>query len=587
MNAESHADQRLLDGNQNIGEGQGGLWQKVLEDDTSAFERVVEHYQNLVASVAYSATGSFVVSEEVTQETFWQAWRQRYQLRDHGRLASWLCGIARNLAVQATKKEHRLPTLDLIVDPGSSVYDPAVNSISAEEHQLVWESLEEIPELYREALILYYREEHSMLEVASALDISSDAAKQRVHRGRDLLRDTLATRIEEVLILTRPSRSLTTRVMVGLAALGASLKATSTASAATSCGLAATALKSAVAGTSTGMLGGLLGTLGGLGGAFLGCWLPSQMAETMAERQLLEKHGRRSFIAAVIFAVAMFLLSLLFLVPNGRNWAVGFCAAVTIVFVVSIVIFGIRGQDEIKQLRASLTPDAQPNPSPLRRRFRLDELVYLGKRYTSRWRLLGLPLIDIQFGDVFGKTDQQEQGAQQGKGPLQAIGWIAIGDRATGVLFAAGGMAKGLIALGGLAIGGIAVGGGAVGALAIGGGALGGMAFGGLAVGYEAVGGLAIAWHVATGGGAIANYLAVGGGAWAHDFAVGGQAWAKQVNTEAAKQLASSLSEIWMLEWLARNRVLFFVATLLVSSAPAMLHRLAYRRCERNQARHI
>lgn len=604
MNEKSQVESNSFYGDPIVREEQGGLWQRVLEDDNSAFEVVVERYQNLVASVAYSATGSFSVSEEVTQETFWQAWRQRFQLRDHARLASWLCGIARNLASQAIKQEHRPAMVDLVVDPSSSINDPAVNSISAEERQLVWETLEDIPELYREALVLYYREGHSMLQVASALDVSMDVAKQRVHRGRELLRDTLSERVEDVLVRTRPSRSMTTRVMVGLAALSASLKATSTVSAATAGGMTvaeiakaatiksaggfvATGVKSAAAtGASAGILGGLLGVVGGLGGAFLGCWIPSQLAETMAERKLLEKHGRRSFALALAFTLAMLLPGLLLLLPVGRYWALGLMASATLMFTVCILILGLKAQRELRQLQANLPSDAQLNPSPLRRRFRLDEVVYLGKRYTSRWRLFGLPLIDIQFADVFGSPGRSPTGSPQAcAGQGQACGWIAVGDRATGVLFAAGGVAKGLIAMGGLAIGGIAVGGGAVGVLAIGGGAVGGLAFGGLAVGYQSVGGLAVAWHVATGGGAVARYLAVGGGAWAHDFAVGGEAWASQANTESAKELANSLSQMWMLEWLAKNRVLFIVITLVISLAPAALMRFAYRKCERNNGK--
>jgi DNA-directed RNA polymerase specialized sigma24 family protein len=98
-----------------------GLWHRVLADDPSAFEAVVAKYQNLVASVAYSATGNFSLSEEVTQETFWQAWRQRFQLREPERLASWLCGIARNLAHQTSKHEQRHSAKELEDVSGSWV----------------------------------------------------------------------------------------------------------------------------------------------------------------------------------------------------------------------------------------------------------------------------------------------------------------------------------------------------------------------------------------------------------------------------------------------------------------------------------
>lgn len=571
-----------------------GVWRRVLADDQSAFEAVVVKYQNLVASVAYSATGNFSLSEEVTQETFWQAWRQRFQLREPERLASWLCGIARNLAHQTSKKELRHSAKELEDVSGSWSADPAQDSISTEEREIVWATLEEIPEANREALILFYREGQSMAEVAAALGVSTDVAKQRVHRGRELLRETLANRVEDVLVRSRPGRVLTTRVMFGLAALTTSLKATASASAATAGtitvaevaksstvsaagGMAATAVKSAVtAGVSTGLVGALIGATGGLGGAFLGCWLPSQMAETMAERNLLAKHGRRAFVVAIAMTASLLLITPLLLIPGGTVWYFVTLAVIMLAYLVTIISMGIKVQWELKKLREQLPIDAELNPSPLRRKMSLNTMVYRGRRYTTQWKILGVPLVDVQFNDVLGAGDNSNPVGRA------AFGWIALGDRATGLLFAAGGIAKGLIAFGGLAIGGVAIGGGALGGLAIGGGALGWLAFGGLAIGYEAVGGLAIAWHVATGGAAVAYHLAVGGGACAHDYAVGGGAWAMEANTEAAKEMAQTKSKFWMIGWLAKNQLVFIAVTLVVSFLPMFLLRYAYRQesCE-------
>jgi RNA polymerase sigma factor (sigma-70 family) len=588
------------------------LWQRVLANDAAAFEDVVAKYQNLVASVAYSATGNFALSEEIAQETFWQAWRQRTQLRELDRLPAWLCRIARNLAAQVSKREFRqspLNNYDSDSSRSSSVIladsyesDPLHNAISAEEREIVWKTLEKIPEIYREALVLFYREEQSLAETAAALQISVDLAKQRVHRGRELIRASLANQIEHVLVRTRPSRSLTSRVMLGVVAFGSSLKASSAVCAATVGTTAATTTATGTVGTATvgvaagtagsaaksaalvgsavvGGLGGLLGAIGGLGGAFLGCWIPSQMAETMAERRLLEKHGRRAFLLAFGFTASVFLGSLLLLLNNGVSWYLGFVGIATVLFTTVVLVLATKSQAQLKQLRSTLPSDAEPNPSLLRRKIGLDKVTYRGRRFTSEWCLLGIPLIDIQFGDVVSPGKSSLEPSQRfPRSPRRAFGWIAIGDRATGFLLAVGGVAKGLIAIGGLAFGGIALGGMAVGGLAVGGCALAWLALGGCAIGYETVGGLAIAWHVATGGGAIAHYLAVGGWAWAKDFAVGGSAFALEANTEAARALAESLSKMRSVDWLARNRFLFLAATLFISMLPAALARFCYRR---------
>ena len=63
--------------------------------DRQAFTSIVERYQRLLCSLAYSTTGSVSESEDVAQEAFITAWQQLSDLREPERLRSWLCGILR------------------------------------------------------------------------------------------------------------------------------------------------------------------------------------------------------------------------------------------------------------------------------------------------------------------------------------------------------------------------------------------------------------------------------------------------------------------------------------------------------------
>ncbi len=97
--------------------------------------------------------------------------------------------------------------------------------MSLEEETLVWQALERIPESYREPLILFYREDRSVAEVAGALELSEDAVKQRLSRGRGMLREQVAELVEGGLRRSRPGRKFTVAVMAGLAAQSAGSKA--------------------------------------------------------------------------------------------------------------------------------------------------------------------------------------------------------------------------------------------------------------------------------------------------------------------------------------------------------------------------
>src|SRR5579883_1089634 len=193
------------------------LWQLVRQGSVPAFETLVRRHQSAVCAVAYNACGDLVRSEDVAQETFWAAWRGRERLEDPNRLRSWLCGIARNLGKNARRRAAREAVpLDAAAEPSAGAPDPAASAVSREEETLVWQTLEEIPESYREPLILFYREQQSVAEVAATLDLSEDAVKQRLSRGRGMLRDRVAALVEGTLRRSGPGQAFTVAVLTGL-----------------------------------------------------------------------------------------------------------------------------------------------------------------------------------------------------------------------------------------------------------------------------------------------------------------------------------------------------------------------------------
>jgi RNA polymerase sigma factor (sigma-70 family) len=135
--------------------------------ERDAFGTLIERYQELVCAVSYSRTGDRALSEDVAQDTFITAWRQLDQLREPARLRSWLCGIARNLARKARRRTEREAPLErIVVFEGGNPFDDAAN---AESERVVRDALSRVPETYRDVLVLYYREQRSVRDVAAAL----------------------------------------------------------------------------------------------------------------------------------------------------------------------------------------------------------------------------------------------------------------------------------------------------------------------------------------------------------------------------------------------------------------------------------
>ncbi len=255
-----------------------------------AFGQIVSRYQSLVCSLAYSATGSLSQSEDLAQETFIAAWKGLQTLREPEKLRSWLCGIARNIIANAVRSKKQEPVnaaepLDDLADLPSSDSLPEEHAISNEEESILWRSLEHIPQIYREPIVLFYREGQSIEKVGQALELSEEAVKQRLSRGRKLLKMEVEAFVEAALGRSAPGREFTSAVLAGLPVLSLS---TSVSTIGTTASKGSAAVK---AGSLAAFIGGMLTPLLGALGGFLTMIGAIKSARSSRERALFIRSG--------------------------------------------------------------------------------------------------------------------------------------------------------------------------------------------------------------------------------------------------------------------------------------------------------
>jgi len=173
----------------------------------------------MVCGIALGILGDFAASEDAAQEAFLIAWRKLDELREPERLRSWLAQIARNAALGQLRRsrEHLELSEELAVVDGAP--GPAEAAATEEEAALVRASLARLPENYRLPLVLFYREGKSVHAVAEALELSEDAVKQRLARGREMLREQMSGLVETVLTRTGPTAIFTATIAVAIGAL--------------------------------------------------------------------------------------------------------------------------------------------------------------------------------------------------------------------------------------------------------------------------------------------------------------------------------------------------------------------------------
>jgi hypothetical protein len=254
----------------------------------------------------------------------------------------------------------------------------------------------------------------------------------------------------------------------------------------------------------------LLGPLIGVVGGSLGARASYRSAKTDRERRYLATMTKRVFAGVGVFSTALSV----FVFCAAKYWRlhpVLFAAlglGIPAIYLAWLMSFSLRANRDLRRIRQE---DQRVNPELFKNEVGSSRATYF--EYRSRSAPFGLPLVHLRFG------------APPGESPKAAKGWIAIGDRAVGVLFAMGGIAAGGVSLGGVSVGLVSLGGAALGGFAFGGFAAGGFALGGVAIGSLAAGGMAVGWKAAAGGMALAG-----------EYALGGEAVARHGNDLAARE---------------------------------------------------
>jgi RNA polymerase sigma-70 factor, ECF subfamily len=172
----------------------------LLGGHAGAFEEFVEHFRSKIFRYSWLMCGQREDAEEVAQETLLRVFESLSQLREPERVRSWVFRIAKNACLMKRRKSVFAPAHELALDesvPGAGleVADwsslPDVELLRTELRDTLHRAVTELPETYRAVVLLRDLEELSTEETAQILDISVDAVKTRLHRGRLALRQKL------------------------------------------------------------------------------------------------------------------------------------------------------------------------------------------------------------------------------------------------------------------------------------------------------------------------------------------------------------------------------------------------------------
>ena len=157
------------------------LVRAVLDGDRDGFARLYDRYAPLVHGILLARVPRVEV-DDLVQDIFLHAFKKLHTLRDAAAFGPWIAMIARNRAVDFHRRSKE--TVEINDELRGSDTD---NSRATE----ILELIRNLPEAYRETLVLRLVEGMTGPEISSRTGLTAASVRVNLHRGMKLLRERL------------------------------------------------------------------------------------------------------------------------------------------------------------------------------------------------------------------------------------------------------------------------------------------------------------------------------------------------------------------------------------------------------------
>ena len=197
------------------------LIRRILSGDDEAFSILVQKHQKSVHALVWRKVNDFHHAEEITQDTFLQAYKKLSTLKNPNQFAGWLYVIANRRCINWLQR-HK-PAMQSLEDTSvaeieeSSYIHYAAEQREAEgteyRYEIVQKLLSKLPESERTVITLYYLGEMTAKEISKFLGVSVNTITSRLRRARARLREDQELLIQEVLGGVQLPTHLTENIM--------------------------------------------------------------------------------------------------------------------------------------------------------------------------------------------------------------------------------------------------------------------------------------------------------------------------------------------------------------------------------------
>lgn len=164
---------------------------RFIKGDKNAFSLLIERYLKQIYNFIYRLVGDPHTAEDLSQEVFLKVWKNISRFDQNRSFKTWLFTIAKNTAYDFLKKKKSLPfsyfereeTRNKIYEMPDNALSPAKVSENSDLARNIEGKLKKIPPYYRTILLLHYKNDFSLIEIANILQKPYNTIKSQHQRA--------------------------------------------------------------------------------------------------------------------------------------------------------------------------------------------------------------------------------------------------------------------------------------------------------------------------------------------------------------------------------------------------------------------
>lgn len=174
------------------------LVKQAVKGNQNAFAELLSRYKNLVYSVVLRMVNDAEEANDLAQEVFIKIYKNLDKYQPEYKFSTWIIRITTNHVIdfRRKKKQETISIDDMVYEPSNYV-TPESSYIEKERNSSITSALSSLPDMYKIPIVLYHQQGLSYQEIAQMIGEPLSKVKNRIFRGRKMLKELLSKELKE------------------------------------------------------------------------------------------------------------------------------------------------------------------------------------------------------------------------------------------------------------------------------------------------------------------------------------------------------------------------------------------------------